>query len=192
MSLCKKKRYFKYTQLILFCVICFASCRSAEGDRRPFVYLTNKAKYLLLPAEEIEKPLDMPQFISAFYGGSEYYFNAWVRADESRIEMILFNELGPTLGELSYSGSDLYFSSRVFPASLKPEYIVADFQLCFYNPAALRRALNNCGLVFESTGTKRRVLEGKKLIAEIEKTAGSVKLINHLRGYTYTLEGDFE
>ncbi len=79
----------------------------------------------------------------------------------------------------------------MFPQSFKPEYIVADFQLCFYDPDIVRRALKDCGLVLETQSNFRRIFEGKSLIIEIERASGAVKFVNHLRGYSYTLEGEF-
>jgi len=95
------------------------------------------------------------------------------------------------MGELSYREGAVSFSSPVFPGSVMGEYIIADFQLCFYNPVALREALEAAGLSMTETETGRRVLQGQTLIAEIEKGRSSVRFINHLRGYSYTLEGDF-
>ena len=63
-----------------------------------------------------------------------YFLNAWLKADKTEMEIILFNELGANMGELMYREGMVNFSSPVFPKSLRPEYIVADFQLCFYNP----------------------------------------------------------
>jgi len=134
----------------------------------------------------------MAQRISASWQGKDYFFNAWVKADETGMEMTLLNELGVSMGELSCRKGLISFSSTIFPKSLKPEYIVADFQLCFYNATALRQALEDCGLSFENTGNNRRILKGKTLIIEIEKSRNTVRLVNHLRGYTYTLEGNFE
>jgi hypothetical protein len=131
------------------------------------------------------------QLVSASYGGRDYVLNAWVRADKTGMDMTLMNELGVNMGELSYSGSAVSFSSAVFP-SAAAGYIAADFQLCFYDTLALGKALKNCGLSLEDTGTVRRVLQGKKVIIEIEKNKNIVKFVNHLRGYAYTLEGDFQ
>ena len=136
--------------------------------------------------------MDMPQLVSASYGGQDYFINAWVQADETGITMTMVNELGANMGELSYRSGAVSFSSPVFPPSLGTEYIVADFQLCFYSVPALRAALADCGLLFETTETARRVLQGKKVIIEITKSGSMIKLVNHLRGYAYTLEGDFE
>jgi len=175
--------------IILF--LCCSCAKTATGGKQLDVYLTDSSKYTLLPPENIENPLDMAQQISASYKGREYFLNAWVKADETGMEMALMNELGSALGELSYRNGQVSFSSPVLPSSLKPEYIVADFQLCFYNTIALRKALEDCGLYFEDAGNSRRILQGKTLVIEVEKKPDTVRLVNHLRGYTYTLEGNF-
>jgi hypothetical protein len=188
-----KQRRFAFLAVLILIPICLCSCasRSAVNKKQLFVYLTNRAQYILLPPGGIEKPMDMAQYISIAYGGQDFYFNAWVQADETGMEMTLFNELGTAMGELRYSEGFINLSSPAFPDSLKPEYIVADFQLCFYDPLMLREALKNCGLAFEADETSRRVMEGKNIIINIEKNQNIIQIKNHLRGYVYTLEGDF-
>jgi len=136
--------------------------------------------------------MDSAQRVSASWQGTDYSFNAWVKADKEGTEMTLLNELGVSMGELSYRDGLVSFSSQIFPKSLKPEYIVADFQLCFYNTTALSSALKQCGLVFKNTGNNRCIIKGKTVIIDIERNDNTVRLVNHLRGYTYTLEGNFE
>ena len=176
----------------MFLCCCSCASKTSTGKSPLNVYLSGSSPYKLLPPENIENPLDMAQHISASWQGKNYFLNAWIKADKAGMEMTLLNELGAQMGELSYHNGLASFSSPVFPAILKPEYIVADFQLCFYNTSALRQALENCGLVLEGTENSRRILEGKTVIIEIEKSPNAVRLINHLRGYTYTLEGNFE
>ena len=180
--------------LFLGGLICFSSCasRTSVRESRFYAYLTNNSKYILLPAECIENPIDMAQQISVSYGGRDYFFAAWVKADEKGIDMTIFNEMGSTMGELSYRKGDISFSSPVFHQTTRAEYIVADFQICFYDAAALRQALENCGLSLESSETDRRIYQKESLIIEVEKSFGSVRFVNHLRGYTYTLKGEFE
>ena len=177
-------------------LLCLCSCASKAAAGKngplPYAWLTDRSKYILLPPEDIENPIDMPQFVSASYGGQDYFLNAWVKADETGMNMTLINSLGANMGELSYYYGAVSFSSPVFPQSFAAEFIVADFQLCFYNTLALRRALEDCGLSIEETGAGRCILQGKNVIIEIEKSQNAVKLVNHLRGYAYTLEGDFE
>jgi hypothetical protein len=182
-------------------LICASSCAGLKGaggeersaaESRPFVFLTDTSKFILLPPEAIEKPMDSHQLVTAFFQGREFMFNAWVKADETGLDMFIFNELGASGGELSYRNGAVSFSSPLFPQSIKPEYIVADFQLCFYDAVLLGRALETCGLTLEIKGTGRRILKGKTVIIEIEKAMNEVRLVNHLRGYIYTLEGEFE
>jgi len=177
-------------------LVCFCACASGTKARKDelFVWLTDSSKYILLPTEDIEYSMDMPQLVSASYGNRDYYLNAWVKADEAGLNMTLVNELGANMGELSYRDGAVSFSSAVFPPSLGPEYIVADFQLCFYKAPALRKALEDCGLSLDVSiedRAVRRIFQGKNVIIEIEKNMNTVKLENHLRKYTYTLEGDF-
>ena len=140
--------------------------------------------------------MDMAQYISAEFRGQNYFLNAWVKADENAIEMAFFNELGASIGDLSYRDGAAHFSSTVIPKavmrSFKPEYILADFQLCFYDPFLLGKSLEDCGLVLEIEDSNRRILSGNEVIIEIEKTGNTVRLENHLRGYAFTLEGDFQ
>ena len=200
MSIIKKREQGGFAFLTVLILIYLCSCVSGGignhsfFEKRPYAYLTNSAKYVLLAPEGIEKPMDMAQYISASYGGQDYFFNAWVKADETGMDIALFNELGAAMGDLSYRDGAVNFSSQVLPESLAPEYIVADFQLCFYDPIPLGRALKKCGLTLETRGAgssgTRRVLTGKNLVIEIEKTRDAIKLTNHLRGYSYTLKGD--
>ena len=170
----------------------FSSCVSgAKSRERLHAYLTDTSRYVLLPTTDIGKSIDMPQSISASFGGQDLFLVAWVKADETVLEMTLLNEMGTNIGELSYSDETLSFSSAVFPASVRPEYIVADFQLCFYNTVSIARALKDCGMNMEISGITRRIFKGNDLIYEITNNSEAVRLTNHLRGYTYTLEGDF-
>ena len=191
----KKKKSVKEGIAVFLAVlffVCICSCASRANERRLYIYLTGTARFVLLPPAAIEKPMDMAQFISASFMGQNHSFQAWVRADETGMDIAMFNEIGAAMGELSYIDGAINFSSRVFPGSLRPEYIVADFQLCFYDTVPLRRALEDSGLSLEVHGNIRRIYDGRDLIIEIERTHNKVRLVNHLRGYTYTLEGDFE
>jgi hypothetical protein len=198
--------------VLLYLVSCAAN---TNIPRFSPVYITDRAKYALLPAAEIEAPLDGPQQISGSWGEREFIMDAWVKADKTGIFMELFNSLGADMGEFSFTDGGVSFHSSVFPPALKGEYLAADFQFCFYRAEALRGALEECGLGLEvETGEDgtggfveiRRVTEaagsspgngarsgaaGKKIIIEIEKTKNRVRYTNLLRSYSYTLGGDF-
>ena len=175
-------------------LIFLCSCASGSAPRRSHLYsrLTDNSKYRLLPPECIENQMDCGQFITASYGSRSYQVVAWVKADKNGIDISLMNEIGGSVGELSYRYGAVSFSSRILRRVVEGEFIVADFQLCFYNTDALRQALEECGLSLAETETGRLVLQGNTAIIEIEKSPKAVKLVNHLRGYSYILEGHFE
>jgi hypothetical protein len=188
-------------------LVCFCACASgtkAKGDEpaTPYIWLTDNSRYILLPTGDIEYPLDSHQLISASYQGKDYVLNAWVKADTAELNMTIINELGANMGELSYRNGAASFSSPVLSLPFKPEYIIADFQFCFYQARALFQSLKYGGLSFEEiktnrfedTWTVRHILLGdhKTVIIRIEKKSRNViELVNHLRGYAYTLEGNF-
>ena len=190
----KRNAYTAIFPVFLLCgLTCLGSCATGAGSGKdlPYAYLTDTSRYILLPTGGIGESMDMAQYISASFRDSVFLFASWVKADETAIEITLLNEMGTNIGELSYRGGAIAFSSAVFPSSVKPEYIIADFQLCFYRAPLLEKALRDCGLTMETSAAGRRVTRGKELIYEIEKNDGKIKLTNYLRGYTYTLEGDF-
>lgn len=181
---------------LVFISVCSCVSRPVSGEHYLYTWLTDTSKYALLPPACIEKNIDMAQHISASFQGQDYYFNAWVQANETEMSITLLNEMGAAMGEIAYRDGTAHIASQVFPESLKPEYIIADFQLCFYNPQPLGEALKQCGLVLETEGEShrvetRRILKRKEIIIEIEKNKNEVNFINHLRGYRYTLGGDF-
>jgi hypothetical protein len=184
-------------------VALFLSCASGpETGERP-VYLTDSAAFRLLPPSCIEKPLDMAQQISGTYNSRTYkakqfIMDAYVIADSARISMILFSAMGGEIADLSFDKENLQFKSDYFPKNLKAEYIVADFQLVFYDAGRLAEELESAGLrlVTRRDGgmkktEKREVLNDGTVIIEIVKTSSEVRYTNHVRGYQYTLRGDF-
>ncbi|MCL2129446.1 MAG: DUF3261 domain-containing protein [Treponema sp.] len=196
-------RHMRGMKVLLFFFVSFAcviSCKSVAkkdslGSDSLYVDITDSSKFVLLPTGGIVGAMDMVQFLSFEYGGQVYFFNAWVKANDNEIEMAFFNELGKSMGELSYRNGSANFSSPIFQRFIiqfiKPEYIIADFQFCFYDPILLARSLKDIGLVLEASENSRRIFSGNEVIIEIEKTNNAVKLVNNLRGYIYTLEGDF-
>jgi hypothetical protein len=159
------------------------------------VFLTDRAAFALLPPSAIERPLDMPQQISGAYRDQQFIMDAWVSADETQMSMFLFNSLGAEIARLSFDGKNAAFESSYFPKNLRAEYIAADFQMVFYKPEALARALGKAGLRFESSGNgqneMRTVWNGKQKIINIEKKPDEIRYENYLRRYSYILRGDF-
>ena len=184
-------------------LVCFCACVSgtkAEEPATPYVWLTNKSRHILLPTESIERPMDDTLLVSASYQGKDYFFYAWVKADSEEVNMTITNEQGENMGELSYRNGSVSFSPPAFFLPFKPEYIIADFQFCFYRLGRLYSSLKYSGFLFNEFGTNRfedpytwtvrSILswDQKTKIITIEKKRRNVlEVVNHVRGYTYTL-----
>jgi hypothetical protein len=169
----------------------FISCASSRQSLPRSVYLTNKAAFELLPPSDIEAPLDGVQQIEGSFGGKKYLMDAYVLANDGKITMILYNAMGAELASALYDGRAVTFNSAFFPKNIKAEYLVADFQLVFYKKAALEKRLRACGLRFESTDTTRIIYADGKPVITITKSARIIHYVNHLRGYSYMIRGNF-
>jgi hypothetical protein len=172
-------------------------CACATNRPSPYqpVYLTNDAPFALLAPDHIEEALDLAQHITAVYNGQEYVMDAWLKADATGIDIALFSAFGTDMGALLFNRDGITFASPVLPSSLKPEYIVADIQLCLYRVDALTGALADSGLTLAVTkagAEERRVVldASKNTVIEIVKTQDDIQYTNHLRNYAYTLRGN--
>jgi hypothetical protein len=188
------KNFFKMISLIA--VLSLFACATNRPSPYEPVYLTNLAQFVLLAPDNIEEALDLAQHITAVYNGQEYVMDAWLKADAVSIDIALFSAFGTDMGALLFNRDGVTFSSPVLPSSLKPEYIVADIQLCFYRVDALTSALADIGLTLTVTNAgaeERRVVldKSKKTIIEIVKTQDCIQYTNHLRNYAYTLRGNW-
>lgn len=177
-------------------MLCLASCAALPKTASlPQVYLTDRARYQLLPPVAIEKPLDCAQQIRGTWGGDEFVMQAWVTAGTAGIDIEFYNGFGTAMGNVSFNNEGVFFDSPVFPRSFRGEYLAADFQFCFYRAAALTAALKKCSLVFESfhqtddgkNASVRRILDGDNVIIEIVTKGKTVQYTNFLRGYSFVL-----
>ena len=191
-----KERFFLGVLVFLF--FGCASSRIEKSDFRMMnpVYITNSKRFSLLPPECIANPRNAQQFLSGSYGEKEFSFLCYLDADKNGIFLSLYNAFGTGMGNLSYDGKSVFFDSAVFPKNAKAEYIVADLQFAYYSAESLSSALKNAGLILltemqESAGIKkevRKIMDGKKCVAEIEISEKSVIFRNFLRKYSYNLE----
>jgi hypothetical protein len=186
--------------LALFCMVSCAGqpvffSPSPSAPLSP-VYLTDRARFTLLPPDAIAESLDCVQQIAGSFGEREFIMEAWVRADAQGIDVSFYNSFGADMGRFSFDGERALIDSPVFPPSFKAEYLAADFQFCFYRPESLKPAIQQAGLVFESARTNddagnwaetRKIIDRKKTIIAIVLTADRINYTNFLRGYAFTL-----
>ena len=132
------------------------------------------------------EPIDMPQHIAGSFtkpDGSTDSFEAdsWVRANDSILSITMFTGVKAE-------------SSVLDVTKMKAEYLVADFQVCFYPFAALKENFEKAGFTFvesrdvSAAGDYVRTLKvGDRVILVATKKAREVSLVNELRKYSYRI-----
>ncbi len=180
-------------KFVLLFTLFFVSCKSTNlSSHLNSVYVTNTKKVPVLPPECMQGELDALNLFTGSFNGETFSTPVYVQADESGLYLLLLNDFGVGMGELSFDGKEASLDSPLFPKELKAEYIILDFQNAYYDVNSLKSTYNASKIQFEqnfeSDGTEiRRILNGSKLIEEIVIQNGKVVIENKLRGYTYTL-----
>jgi hypothetical protein len=189
---------FRWIGLLLgVSILLLCSCTKASrgGHLESPVYLTDTQRIYLLPPSAMGTPVDGAQRIEAIHNGETSLFEAWVMANDTILSVTLFGSMGATIAEVNYTSDSLFFSSRIMDTEkIKPQYIIADFQLCFYETEKVRKVIEASHLEFEETiqgDESRRIIstEGKKIIT-IERNKNEIHLTNHLRGYEYRIHSE--
>ena len=178
--------------LLALCLVLFSSCLSTpEGAAKYSVFVTNTKKVALLMPHFMEGTVDSLNLFTGKMGDTSFALQMYIYADDTELSFVLLNEFGVDMGSLYYTGDSLSLDSAVFPKSLKPEYIVADFENAFYSAEALRSNYELNRMQFEctktSSGETRRIINNGTVIEEITKANGVTTIHNFLRGYTYVL-----
>ena len=184
---------------ILFCATllllgAFHNTHQVPGTS-PVFYSDGRA-VSLLPTSAMTLRIDMPQRIEGNFvkpDGSNDSFEAdsWVRANDSVLSITLFTGFGTTLGEITYASDSVKAESSVMDvAKLKTEYLVADFQICFYPFDALRKNFEQAGFAFSETRSGdadfvRTLSDNGKTILTARKSGREIHLENVLRRYSY-------
>ena len=193
--------------LVLAFLLALVGCGSSnvKPGTAP-VYYSDSRSVELLPTAAMTEPIDMPQHIAGSFtkpDGSTDSFEAdsWVRANDSILSITMFTGFGTTLGEITYERDSVKAESSVLDVTkMKAEYLVADFQVCFYPFAALKENFEKAGFTFvesrdasadgdvSAAGDYVRTLkEGDRVILVATKKAREVSLVNELRKYSYRI-----
>ncbi len=133
------------------------------------------------------------QHVSGNFGNRNFSAESWMRLNDSTIHLMLFGNLGNTLAELIYTKDSVSFKSSLLDVKkIKPEYILADIQFCYYPKEILERHFRDAGFSFVEEKREdvliRKLLENGTLILEMEKKANRILLKNELRNYSYSIE----
>ena len=182
---------------LLACVLLLAACsRSNVKPGTAPVYYSDARSVALLPTSAMTEKLDMPQHLRGEFtqqDGSLKSFegDSWVRANDSVLSIMLFSGFGTTIAEITYGKDSLHFESSVMDVEkMKAEYVLADFQVCFYPYKALKDNFEAAGFVFEETrgialDFVRTLKDGNTLVLTAQRKGKEITLVNSLRHYSY-------
>lgn len=195
-----KARFFFSGTAALCAAFLFFSCASVKNsaEQPPHAYITDSAKFNLLPPEYMEGTKEELLRFEGTFGGKSLSLPVFLQADKSGIFMQLLNDFGTGIATISYDGGAVTFSSALFPEHFKAEYIIADIQLAYYSFLKVKESLESISLGFTeeifceengSTRSIRTVSSGKKTVQIFDSRNGFMKVENILRGYSYTLTG---
>jgi hypothetical protein len=172
-----------------------AACASAplrQTGPAP-VWITNQKAVVILPPAALSTSLELQQQIEGDFQGQTYVMQTVVDAAPDHFSLYALNAFGTQVFELQYEASGVRYSTGLPIPNFKPEYLLADWQLCFFPAPAVAGMLRSAGLDFAETraadgGWTRRVRDGGAAIIEITgDAAGTVRYRNLLRGYAYTI-----
>jgi hypothetical protein len=156
------------------------------------VWLTDARQISILPVAALGGRLETRQLIQGIYKGQSYAMDVVIDADAGHFSLIALNGFGTQIFDLEYDAAGLRYESGLPIGKLKPEYLMADFQLCYFPAGALRGMLEAAGLGFDQEGQgtrwRRTVRDGAAAIIEIERTGSELNYRNLLRGYSYHIQ----
>lgn len=179
--------------LLVIGISCTSTPRNIEAEKQ--VYLTDTTYVNILPPSVATVNLQMFQQVVGSYSGQNFQMDAFLILNQDEINVTLMNSFGTTMGTLLYTPSTMEFETTLFPASIKPAYIIFDFQLCFYPVEELKRVLEDSGLSLNLTKDDsqelREIRDKDRLIISILKENEKIQYVNNERNYSYTIYGDF-
>lgn len=177
---------------LMLSIFLFACSSTIRTTTEVPVYITNSRAIYPLPPSDIKTPLDEAQLLEGTYGNQSFSLESWTIANDSLISISLFNSIGASFGSLFYSKDSLFFNSSFIKSKqIKPQYIVTDFQLCFYKTEPLQKMYSKHGLLFFEKIQKdtiiRGVIDQKDTIIKITRNPEMTLFKNHLRNYEYRI-----
>ena len=189
------KSVFKILTVLAISILILSCVTKQESAARYSVYVTDTARYELLPPSAFEEDMDRFQNITGSFQGKVHIFGAYIKSDAESVAVTFFNQMGGSVGDLVYTGDSLEVTSHFTPPGTKFEYMMADFQFCYCRKELLAENLEAIGLRFEVSykdGTEiRQIWDNDKLVIQVEREKSRTELQNMLREYSYIiLEGN--
>ena len=195
-----KKNTLFILPVIAGTLLALASCASTKTETKlNKVYVTNTTKVDLLPVSAIADEIDKYQLFQGTFGDKQMNAQAYVKANQDGIEVVLMNDFGGEVGTISYDGVNATMESSIIPEKMKPEYIILDLQNAYASTEKLKEHYSKYDLEFAEIKTnittnnggiriaERAIAKDGKVIETITIGNGVITITNLLRGYEYRL-----
>ena len=179
--------------LVPLCLVALLSCATITNQPTTApVWLTNQKSIQILPVAALGQTLERRQQIVGDFQGQTLVMDALIEATTDHFSLIVLNSFGNQIFDLEYDSQGIRCDSPLPLGKIKPEYLMADWQLCYFPRAAVATMLHDSGLrlVESDSGDNRRrtVYDGDQLIIDISRDgSGVLHYRNLLRGYAYTI-----
>lgn len=180
--------------LLFLCGTLMVAChsRNKADSLSAKIYFTDSDYTHLIPLAENHMQIDEAQHIEASFAEKNFSADSWLQINDSTISIFIFGSFGNTLAEIHYQNDSISFNSNVIdPQKVKPEYIIADIQLCFYELSTLKKHYEPAGFsiteIQKNNETERTLTKGSLTIAIISRNKDFLTFKNLLRNYTYQI-----
>lgn len=188
--------FLKRIFCILFVAGIFLSCSSLKVNDATLaqVYVTDEDKVSLLQPSSIKQNVNAYQYFEGKFAKNEFASLLYLQADNTKIDILILNELGLEMGSISYDGKTTQMQTNLFPKQLKCEYIILDLQNVYADADELIAHYKKYNLDFKQTQSSstitRQLSKNNELIEEITITPTLITIQNQLRKYEYRLRID--
>lgn len=178
-------------------VLTACTSHSAVAGNSAKIYYSDARYIQLIEPQNSGISVEENQLMTGSYGEKKFSGESWMLLNDTTVHMMLFSSMGNTIAELVYTKDSLAFNSKWMNAEkMKPEYIIADIQFCYYPASVLQKNFDAAGFTFvesqDGDVLHRTLFDGKTAILKMEKRGNKIVLQNLLRHYSYQIESEIK
>lgn len=187
----------KLAPVLLAFALSACTSHSVVAKNAAKVYYSDSRYIQLIDPQESKIAVEENQQMTGSYGEKKFSGESWMLLNDTTVHMMLFSSMGNTIAELVYTKDSLAFNSKWMNAEkMKPEYIVADIQFCYYPAQVLEKNFRAAGFSFvenqQGEVLFRTLSDGETLILKMEKNGNKIFLENVLRHYSYQIVSEIK
>ena len=168
-----------------------ACAHTAPRDSSPKV----PAGWPLLAPATLGTDRAVTQVLRAAFADREMTFNCVVKVDHELLTVVALSAIGARLFTLKFDGSEPHvLPATALPAPFRPEGLLNDLQLAFWDLAKLQAAFAGTSWqVTEPFASTRRLKHAGRLVAEVhyasaDPWSGRLWLANFAFGYSLSVD----